>query len=495
MPDLSYTAPPVISAFLACRAFVHLITGPFGSGKSTGCVMKMLIIAQQQEPGPESRPGANDGIRRSRIAVIRNTYRELMDTTKKTIDAWMPPDIAHWNEGAATFFVKFNDVECEIMLRALDTPEDVKKLLSLDLTCAWVNEAKQIPKAILDGLTGRVGRYPNSVSEGFCTWAGIFMDTNPPDSDHWIYLLFEEFEEIELEDRHNYVVFHQPSGLADNAENIANLAQGQRTVDGRPLYYARMMPGKTKAWIDVFIRGFYGFLSDGLSVYPEYNDDVHTAKTELAWRGGALSLGMDFGRTPALVVGQLITGFNQWQIIDEITSTNTGAANFAKMAVQYLKKTYRGATFRGYGDPAGEQKGQDAEDKTAFQYVQAHGLPIVPAPTNVWTRRREAVANTLQALCMNAQPALIISPKCKLTRRGMAGGYACARVQVSGEARYQDLPIKNKYSHPCEALQYLMVGEGMDNAGLDGSTTEDPKTRSAAPKVKKSIRRSPNARQ
>lgn len=488
MADLSYTAPPVISAFLACRSLVHLIIGPFGSGKSTGCVMKMLIIAQGQDPGA-------DGIRRSRIAVIRNTYRELMDTTKKTIDAWMPPDIAHWNEGAATFFVKFNDVECEIMLRALDTPEDVKKLLSLDLTAAWVNEAKQIPKAILDGLTGRVGRFPNSLAEGFCTWSGIFMDTNPPDSDHWIYLLFEEFEDVEPEDRGDYIVFHQPSGLAHNAENIEHLLQGQRRADGRPLYYARMMPGKTKAWIDVFVKGLYGFLSDGLAVYPEYNDDIHTAKTELAWRGGPLSLGMDFGRTPALVVGQLIPGFFQWQIIDEITSTNTGAATFAKHAVQYLKATYPNAPpMRGWGDPAGEQKGQDAEDKTAFEYVRAAKLPIVPAPTNIWRRRREAVANTLGTLCMNGQPALIISPKCKLTRRGMAGGYAYARVQVSGEARFQDAPIKNKYSHPCEALQYLMVGEGMDNAGLDGETTTDPESRSKAPRVKTSIRRSANAR-
>lgn len=483
---LTYTAPPTITAFLQCRSFVHLITGPFGSGKSTGCVMKILLLAQEQERG-------HDGIRHSRGAVIRNTYRELMDTTKKTIDAWLPPDVAVWMEGSASYFLKFNDVECEIMLRALDTPEDVKKLLSLDLTFAWVNEAKQIPKAILDGLTGRVGRYPNSVEEGHCTWSGVFMDTNPPDADHWIYKLFEEYENIEAEDRASYQVFHQPSGLAANAENIENLLKGARNAKGLPLYYARQMVGKTKQWIDVFVHGRYGFISDDRPVYPEYKDDIHTAKHELIWKGGRLYLGMDFGLTPALVVAQQVPAIFQWQFIDEITSDSMGADRFAKHAVQYLKANYPGAVFRGHGDPAGAARGHDADERTAFDYCQAAKLPIVPAPTNDPTRRREAVVAGLTTLCMNGQPALIISPKCKLLRRGMAGGYAYARVQVSGEARFRDEPIKNKYSHPCEAAQYLMVGEGMDGAGLDGTTTSDPEERHRAPRVKTAIRRS-NAR-
>ena len=43
-----------------------------------------------------------------------------------------------------------------------DVPESLKdkKLLSLELTGAWINEAREVPKAILEGLTGRVGRYP-----------------------------------------------------------------------------------------------------------------------------------------------------------------------------------------------------------------------------------------------------------------------------------------------------------------------------------------------
>jgi hypothetical protein len=35
---------------------------------------------------------------------------------------------------------------------------------------------------------------------------------------------------------------------------------------------------------------------------------------------------------------------------------------------------------------------------------------------------------------------------------------------VVGEERYQDMPNKNKYSHPVEAAGYLMLGAGEGRA-------------------------------
>jgi hypothetical protein len=42
----------------------------------------------------------------------------------------------------------------------------------------------------------------------------------------------------------------------------------------------------------------------------------------------------------------------------------------------------------------------------------------------------------------------------------MAGGYCLKRVQISGAAKYRDMPDKNDYSHVAESLQYLLVGGG-----------------------------------
>lgn len=39
--------------------------------------------------------------------------------------------------------------------------------LSLELTGAWVNEAREIPWAVIKALQGRVGRFP-AVTDGGC---------------------------------------------------------------------------------------------------------------------------------------------------------------------------------------------------------------------------------------------------------------------------------------------------------------------------------------
>ena len=82
-----------------------------------------------------------------------------------------------------------------------------------------------------------------------------------------------------------------------------------------------------------------------------------------------------------------------------------------------------------------------------------------PAPTNDFTIRREAVAQPMSRL-IDGQPGFVISPKCKVTRKGLAGGYAFRRLQVAGQERFRDVPDKNAYSHPCEAGQYAMLGGG-----------------------------------
>jgi hypothetical protein len=47
-----------------------------------------------------------------------------------------------------------------------------------------------------------------------------------------------------------------------------------------------------------------------------------------------------------------------------------------------------------------------------------------------------------------------------MVRKGFNGGYRYRKLQVSGGERYSDEPEKNKYSHPHDALQYLLLGAG-----------------------------------
>jgi len=205
---IKYNAEPTAALFHKDNSFVRGIVGPLGSGKSCACCLEVLQRSLKQTPAP-------DGFRYSRWAVIRNSYPELKSTTIKTWQDWIPEDICQikW-DAPITAKMRLSDIgdgtgiDMEIVFLALDRPQDVKKLLSLELTGAWINEAKEIDQGVLSMLTGRVGRYPSKIKmDGQKYWSGIIMDTNPMDEDHWYYHLAEEERPV------GYRFFRQPSAL------------------------------------------------------------------------------------------------------------------------------------------------------------------------------------------------------------------------------------------------------------------------------------------
>src|SRR6185295_14585511 len=84
------------------------------------------------------------------------------------------------------------------------------------------------------------------------------------------------------------------------------------------------------------------------------------------------------------------------------------------------------------------------------------GIACVPASTNSFVGRREAVAKYLTRLS-DGKPCLIVDPKCDMIRRGFNGRYQYRRLQVVGAERFKDVPDKNDYSHLHDALQYAAL--------------------------------------
>ena len=182
--NLDYKPPgPIAKAFMKDESFVRGIRGPVGSGKSVTCCMEIMRRAVNQAPN-------SAGVRRTRWAVIRNTNPQLKTTTIKTWRDWFGDEVGKfvWSP-PYTHLVNFSladktSVECEVIFLALDKQEDVKKLLSLELTGVWLNEARELPKSIVDACTMRCGRFP-SMRDGGPSWYGVIMDTNSPDETHW----------------------------------------------------------------------------------------------------------------------------------------------------------------------------------------------------------------------------------------------------------------------------------------------------------------------
>lgn len=270
--------------------FVRVMFGPYGSGKTTWALNEIVRRAC-------AMPVWSNGRRKSRWAIVRNTSGELHSTTLQSWLLWFGElgDIHKRQKPLLTYEHTFNDgqgvVELELIFLALDREEDLRKIKSLEVTGAYINELSEVPQGALSHFKGRVNhRYP---SRHFCDrpyWSGIIADTNPPDIDHWIY------KDFELKSLESYRLFKQPPGLikdsdgnwqrnpdADNANNLA------------PDYYTKLAEGQTEDFVKVFCLGEYGSVGFGKKVYPEYNDDLHSVDDIKAIQGDPIHLGWDFG--------------------------------------------------------------------------------------------------------------------------------------------------------------------------------------------------------
>ena len=465
MTEFNYKAPgKVVKEFLKDDSFFRGLRGPVGSGKSVSCCIEIFRRALKQQPSP-------DGKRKSRWAVIRNTNPQLKTTTIKTWLDWFP-ETTFGNFAYSVPFthkIHFHDVELEVIFLALDRPEDVKKLLSLELTGVWINEAREIPKSIVDACTMRVGRFP-SMKDGGPTWYGVIADTNAPDEDHWWSIMsgevpapdhMSEEESLMLLKPDNWKFFVQPQGMLEikvndkikayelnkDAENIQNVT---------PQYYSNIIRGKSKSWIDVYVLNRLGTIEDGKVVYPSFREDVHIADEDIPFAPVTVHIGLDFGLTPSAVFGQKLPD-GRWIILHELVCFDIGTVKFGELLKHDIIKHCSQNNLKIFGDPAGDFRAQ-TDETTPFQILRQGGIQAFPAPSNDVGLRIESVEVSLNKM-VDGKPGFLINKSCNQLRKGFLGGYHYRRIQTAGE-RYDDKPNKNKYSHVHDALQYLMLGAG-----------------------------------
>lgn len=479
MASLNYKPDgETLKLFLKDDSFFRGLRGPVGSGKSVACCIEILRRALSQKEG-------EDGKRKSRWAVIRNTNPQLKTTTIKTWLDWFPEQEwgnFHWSV-PFTHHIKKGDLDLEVIFLALDRPEDVKKLLSLELTGVWINEAREIPKSIVDACSMRVGRYP-SMRDGGPSWYGVICDTNPPDTDHWWsimagesvlpdYISKQEAKMLVRPD--NWTFYNQAAAMLeirDTSKQITGYEENPLIENQKNLtkdYYKNIIRGKTKSWIDVYVCNKLGQVSDDKPVYEAFRQDVHVAKGDLAIADGVpVFMGIDFGLTPACVFAQRLRG--RWIVFDELVAEDMGIVRFSELMKSYMAQ-WLPREFIIFGDPAGDQRVQ-TDEATPFQILRGRGLHARPAPSNDVALRLESVTAVLSRLT-DGESGMIIDPKCKNLIRGFMGGYHYRRMQVSGE-RYDERPNKNRFSHVHDAFQYLLLGAGEGRALTVGQKQSKP---------------------
>lgn len=459
----TYIPTPTLLKFHNDDSMVRGICGPVGSGKSVACTMELLLRSGAQQPH-------TDGIRRTRWGIVRNAYPELRSTTMKTVADWLPDEIYKTNSsfpitGTLSFPMQDGSrVLSEWIFIALDRPEDVKKLKSLELTGLWMNEASELTREALDMALSRIPRYPGMLQGGH-TWSGIILDTNAPDEDHWWYQLFEE------EKPAGYTIYHQPPAVMESVDPIT----GKKTWVGHPdaenvgnhkigyEYWLRQIPGKSRAWIQVYLEARYGESLIGKPVFAgEFSQQVHVSKEILKPdRSLPVFIGFDWGLFPAAVFGQL-DRFGSLNILRECApEVDVSLEAFLEDYVTpTVMEHFGGCSFSSFGDPAG--RGRSPIDKrTPFMVVQQAGIRCVPTFTNDFLPRRDSVASFL-----NRRDGFLLSAACPKLRKALLRDYHYEKKPGS-PGEHKTRPEKNMASHIADALQYLALGiRGMNRVQL-----------------------------
>ena len=443
------------------------------SGKSVTCVMEILRRILQQAPD-------QDGVRASRWVIMRNTVDQLRNTSLRTLLDWLPNGVwGSWKVTEKTFFLNHTlpdktQIKAEIMAVAAETPDDVRKLLSLEITGAFLNEAREIAPEIIDGIMMRCRRYPSARSGG-PTFSGVIMDTNPPEIGSWLQEKLENLPD-------NWALFKQPPAILSLEEYVAQEGEEpdphtstkcSQNLDWwinpnadnldhlDPVYYKELIPGKTEAFVNVYLRNMFGQSLAGRAVYDKsFNTNFHVAKTPfipLKSENHPVVIGIDLGRTPAAALLQR-NAFNQIVMLDELVSENMGIETFLnKKLLPLLSQTqFAGCHFVVAPDPAGFFKQQIGEISPA-DIIRKAGFKVVRPGTNDPERRIEGVERVLLRH-VDGKPAFVVNPNCREALRGFNGAY---RYKLNKVGIQDEKPDKGPASHIHDAIQYgISIAEG-----------------------------------
>lgn len=457
MSVISYEAPPTVGAFMESDAFMRVIEGPVGSGKTTGCIFDVLKHACEQSPGP-------DGVRRTRFAIVRQTLAQLKMTVLLDILSWLRP-VAEYKVSEQLVTISFGDVHSQWYLIPLEDEEDQKRLLSMQLTGAWLSEAIEMDVNLVDAIAGRCGRYP-SAAEGGCTWFGIIADTNCPVTGSPWHTLLEDSRPPD------WALFRQPGGLEPDAENLEWLLQTPETLrlpredpvrraQGRT-YYERLARGHNEDWVRRYVNAQYGEDPTGTAVFRgSFKRSFHVRKGLGPISGYPLLIGQDFGRNPCSLICQA-DSFGRLAVLEEVIAEDIGLELHVS---RYLKPViysdrYMGHRFAAVGDPSGTAKGNFLEE-TSFDVLVRLGIPSFPAVTNNIDPRVNAVEQLLLQQRDGGPAILIDEERCPSLVRAMNGAYRYGKTRAGVT---KPLPEKtHPWSDVADCLQYVCLSV---NSGL-----------------------------
>lgn len=425
--------------FIWCTKRESMFDGGVGNGKTTGGLMKLGILATEF-------PG-------SRWVVARQTYKDLMNTTRKTFDKVFPHQ---WiKREVRESMTLFND--SEILWLHLDEMSD-SALRGLEINGAFISQAEEVAPDMWELLDSRIGRWSRPGWDTPCP-PYIWGDCNPNGHD-WIYFRFHP--EVVGYGHGTRGYFFGESGI--NKEMLAKVSPG----------YYEMLMRKPEAWKRRWVFGSREIFEG--QIHPEFKRDIHVYNADTWDPFERLSIKscwgwFDYGLSaPTCLILSASTGDNLHFITHEYYRRSSAARTItiAEHAAE-IKRILRDNRYavRGvYADPSiyheSTKDRRTATTSVAQEYREC-GLYMQKADNNEVSsiaslqelfQVREDLRNPITGKM--GSPRLFVSSRCpNLIEQIQTQRHAEVRNPLTGEHEFTEDRAEGIPDHAYDPLRYF----------------------------------------
>ena len=416
--------------FIMSQSFENCLMGPRGEGKTEAGLVAVTYHASLQDP--QYRPII--------WGLVRDTWSNLERTTLQSFLAPRPESFAasirdrlQVKEGGRRLILPGF---WEIWLFGCDTPQDLNKFQSMQLGGVWMEEAAPAMGTldIGSGISEAVWLMSlTSLRQPVTTQRRAQVTENYPSEDHWTWQRFHEFPDDTRK------LFRIPRGENEHID-VQYRRNLEEALRDRPDMYKRLVVGEP------------AMPQMGEVVMPEYTDRHRSDEIFKPIKGVQVIRFWDGGLTPSCVFAQ-ITPRGQFRVLDCVVGRNQGMMQLIKTTVKPLiNERYRDITsWRDLGDPNIAKRDESDSSHCAMDEINGELGANFERGVSDWSVRRESFKELLNRM-VDGKPMFQVSRHCNFLHKALSSGWHYFKTAAGVIQR--DLPVKNEYSHPCDALSH-----------------------------------------